>query len=105
MLASACINADVELIVRVIEPAPPAASTSTVVVPGPATLNTTPGGPPAAGAADRRTWTARLFDHFESLRVRVNNGDRSSDIIGASIDIEGPYGSVMQVRCRARCSL
>lgn len=91
--------ADIELIIRVVEPPKPADSKA--VGPAPSMGDVAPARP-AAGVKDTRTWTARVFDHFEALRVRVRNmhGDAASDIAGAHIEVEGPYGSVMQVRGR-----
>lgn len=93
-IASSPRSTDLELILRVIEPARPAAPKS--IAPGPATIVVGPDGSSISRARDNRTWSGRVFDHFESLRVRVHNRDTSADISTSHIDVEGPYGSVMQ---------
>lgn len=100
LLAHPSLDADIELIMRVIEP-PKAAADATAISPAPSMAGFAPARP-SAGVKDTRTWTARVFDHFEALRVRVRNGDVGADISGAHIEVEGPYGSVMQARAPQR---
>ena len=90
---------DVELVLRVVESVSTKKSpTRSGAVSDLASIdNPTPTGSNSV-SVDKRTWTERVFDHFEALRKDLREGT-DPGVSQAHVDVEGPYGSVMQVPC------